>query len=176
MRTLYHLALSPYSRKVRLALAEKKLPFDLKAEKIWERRHEFLALNPAGKVPTLVDEDGTVVPDSYAICEYLEERYPEPSLLGATITQRAETRRLVAWFDDKFFKEVSRNLVGEKALKKFLGLGEPNSDAIRAGDGPKCLYVRQGPRKGQRENASEGERKKKRPQHHEEAGESLEAV
>lgn len=133
MRTLYHLALSPYSRKVRLTLAEKKLPFELKAEKVWERRHDYLALNPAGKVPTLVDEDGTVVPDSYAICEYLEERYPEPSLLGTSIGQRAETRRLVAWFDDKFFKEVSRNIVGEKALKKFLGLGEPNSEAIRAG-------------------------------------------
>ena len=42
-------------------------------------------------------------------------------------------RRLVAWFDCKFQEEVTRNLVGEKILKRFLGLGEPSSEAIRAG-------------------------------------------
>jgi len=51
MRTLYHLWLHPYSRKVRLFLAEKRLDFDEKIEKIWERRTEFLTMNPAGDVP-----------------------------------------------------------------------------------------------------------------------------
>ena len=55
MRTLYHLWLHPFSRKVRLALAEKKLDFELKIEKTWERRTEFLAINPAGDVPVLVE-------------------------------------------------------------------------------------------------------------------------
>ena len=82
MRTLYHQWLSPFSRKVRLALGEKDLVADFSAEKTWERREEFLALNPAGTVPVLVDEDGTVVSDSVVICEYLDDLYPEPSLIG----------------------------------------------------------------------------------------------
>ena len=63
MRTLYHLPLSPFSRKVRLVLSEKRLPFDLRAEKVWERRAEYLELNPAGTVPTLVEDNGLVIPD-----------------------------------------------------------------------------------------------------------------
>ena len=43
MRILYHLPLSPFARKVRLALAEKRIPFDLRVERVWERREEFLA-------------------------------------------------------------------------------------------------------------------------------------
>ena len=54
MLTLYHLFLSSHSRKIRIVLREKGLEFELKAEKTWERRPEFLALNPAGEVPVLV--------------------------------------------------------------------------------------------------------------------------
>ena len=133
MRTLYHLALSPFCRKVRVALAEKKLDFELKFERVWERREEFLGLNPAGKVPVLVEQDGLVLADSYAICEYLEEAHPAPPLIGLNAAGRAETRRLAAWFDGKFHHEVTRNLMGEKVLKRFLGLGQPDAQAIRAG-------------------------------------------
>ena len=133
MRALYHLWLSPYSRKVRVVLREKKLDFEMKVERVWERRPEFLAMNPAGQVPVLEEEDGTVVVDSVAICEYLEEVHSEPALLGRTPRERAEVRRLVAWFDLKFGREVTQNLVGEKLMKRFLGLGEPSSGAIRAG-------------------------------------------
>ena len=68
MRVLYHLPLSPFARKVRLVLGEKRLPFDLQVEKVWERRPEYLELNPAGTVPTLVEENRLVVPDSGVIC------------------------------------------------------------------------------------------------------------
>lgn len=133
MRTLYHLWLDPRSRKVRIVLAEKAVPFDLKVEKVWERRTEFLALNPAGEVPVLVEEDGTTLATSTVVCEYLEEVYPTTNLLGTDPVQRAETRRLVSWFDEKFSREVTENLVGEKLMKRFLKLGEPHGPAIRAG-------------------------------------------
>jgi glutathione S-transferase len=68
-----------------------------------------------------------------AITEFLEEVYPEPPLIGGTPEERAEIRRLVAWFDHKFNAEVTGNLVGEKIMNRFLGLGEPDSRAIRAG-------------------------------------------
>ncbi len=133
MRTLYHVWLHPFSRKVRLALAEKRLEFDLQVEKIWERRTAFLAMNPAGDVPVLVEADGTILSNSQVICEYLEEVYPEVNLLGTDPMQRAETRRLVGWFDVKFNREVTDNLVGEKLMKRFLKLGEPHGPSIRAG-------------------------------------------
>lgn len=133
MRTLFHLWLHPFSRKVRIALAEKKLEFDLKVEKVWERRTEFLAMNPAGDVPVLIEPDGTTLTNSQVICEYLDEVYTDNTLLGEAPIQRAETRRLVAWFDRKFNVEVSENLVGEKMMKRFLKLGEPHGPAIRAG-------------------------------------------
>src|SRR5690348_1706672 len=101
MRVLYHLWLSPQCRKVRLALTEKSLPFDMQVEKVWERHDEFLALNPAGEVPVLVEEDGTAIADSVAIVEYLEDTYPEKPLLGLTPAARAEVRRLSQWFDVK---------------------------------------------------------------------------
>ncbi len=133
MRTLFHLWLHPFSRKVRIALAEKNLEFELQIEKVWERRTEFLALNPAGDVPVLVEQDGTTLANSQVICEYLEEVYPEQNLLGHDPVQRAETRRLVSWFDGKFNHEVSENLVGEKLMKRYLQMGEPHGPSIRAG-------------------------------------------
>jgi glutathione S-transferase len=133
MRTLYHLWLSPASRRVRLVLAEKGLDFEMKIEKTWERRPEFLAMNPTGDVPVLIEEDGAVLADAGAISECLDEVYPDPPLLGVTPFARAEVRRLVAWFDGKFAREVTNNLVGEKVMKRFLGLGDPDTSAIRAG-------------------------------------------
>ena len=132
-RTLYHLPLSAPSRKVRLALAEKGLIFALEIERIWERRVEFLSLNPAGEVPVLLEAEGATLVDAQVICEYLEETYAAIDLIGATPVQRAETRRLIGWFDHKFAAEVTENLVGEKYTKRLLGLGDPHAPAIRAG-------------------------------------------
>jgi len=133
MRYLYHLPLSPASRTVRLALSEKRLSFELKLEKVWERRPEYLEINPACTVPTLLEDNGLVVPDSGVICEYLEEAYPDTPLLGGTLAERVEVRRLVAWFDGKFDEEVTRNLVGEKFMKRIAGLGNPDATALRIG-------------------------------------------
>ncbi len=133
MLALHHFWLCPFSRKVRVVLGEKDVPFNLVFEKYWERPEAFLALNPAGQVPVLVDDEGIALADSNAICEYLDERYPDRPLIGFDARARAETRRLVAWFDGKFFEEVTRNVVDEKVLKRFMRMGHPDSGAIRAG-------------------------------------------
>ncbi len=114
-------------------MAEKKLPFEMRAEKVWERRPEYLEMNPANTVPTLVEENGLVVADSGVICEYLEEAYPATPLLGRSLAERVEVRRLVAWFDGKFAQEVTVNLLGEKFMKRLLGRGNPEAGALRAG-------------------------------------------
>lgn len=133
MRILYHLPLSPYSRKVRLVMAEKRLPFELRVEKVWERQPSYLELNPACTVPTLVEDTGLVIADSRVICEYLEESYPDVQLLSHAMGERVETRRLVSWFDEKFFSEVTRHLLWEKTMKQALKLGPPDANALRAG-------------------------------------------
>jgi glutathione S-transferase len=114
-------------------MAEKGLAFELKIEKVWERRVDFLQLNPAGEVPVLTEPDGTTLSDGRGILEYLEEVYPDPNLLGNEPVQRAETRRLIAWFEQKFNREVTENLVGEKFMKRFVRMGAPHGPSIRAG-------------------------------------------
>ena len=133
MRILYHIPLSPYARKVRLVLAEKRLPFELRLEKTWERRDAYLALNPAGTVPMLEEDNGLAIPDSTVICEYLDEAYPDLSLMGHTLAERVEVCRLSAWFDGKFSREVTENLLGEKHMRRLTGRGNPDPGAIRSG-------------------------------------------
>lgn len=133
MRILHHFSLSPYSRKVRLMLGEKRLPFEPLTERPWEKRPEFARLNPAQEVPVLVEDNGLIVPDSSVICEYLEEAYPDPCLLGRTLAERVEVRRLVAWFDNVFARDVTRKLLGEKIFKRLSGRGNPDGTALREG-------------------------------------------
>ena len=89
MYRLYHLPLSPFCRKVRLVLAEKRVEVDLVEERPWERRLDFLRMNPAGKVPVLVTGDGAVLAESRAICGYLNETMPEPPLMPGDAAERA---------------------------------------------------------------------------------------
>ena len=133
MRTLYHLWLCPFSRKVRIVLGEKNLDFTLKQELPWKKRKEFLELNPAGLVPVLEEENSIIIADSNAICEYLDEFYDKGTLYGRDPYQRAEVRRLIAWFDSKFHSEVTCKLVLEKTIKRYLGNGWPDPKVIRKG-------------------------------------------
>ncbi len=132
MNKLYHFPLSPYSRKVRLVLAEKKIEVQLVEERYWEKDSDFMRRNPAGKVPVL--KLGTrTMSESQAICEYLEEVYPAPPLLPRDPDARFEVRRLVSWFDDKFYHEVTSKLVGERVYRKVMGTGYPDSANVKAG-------------------------------------------
>ena len=132
MLRLYHQPLCPFSRKIRLVLREKNLVAELTEVAPWDREPEFLKLNPAAEVPVLV-VDETVVADSAAIADYLNETHPEPDLLGRSQAQRNEVRRLVGWFDVKFRREVTDLLWGEKLLRRLKRNGVPSSEALRAG-------------------------------------------
>jgi len=133
MLTLYHSPLVPSCRKVRLMLREKNIEHKLVNEDFWTRRIEFFAMNPAGEVPVLVTEKSQIICGSYAICEYIDETFPQIQFYGNTPMERAEVRRLVEWFDGKFDREVSQFILFEKVFKRSLGYGEPASEAIRAG-------------------------------------------
>jgi glutathione S-transferase len=113
MARLYHVPLSPFCRKVRLSLAEKRIEVELVEERYWEKEADFLRRNPAAKVP-VIRLDGKLMAESAAICEYLEETRPEPSLMPSDPDGRYEVRRLVNWFDDKFHNEVTSKLLYER--------------------------------------------------------------
>lgn len=132
MAKLYHVALSPFCRKVRLVLAEKKIECELTEERYWDASTDFLRRNPAGKVPVL-RLDGLTMAESTPICEYIEEKYPDPKLLPEEPEARYETRRLVAWFDDKFHSEVTSKLLYERVNKKLMAKGFPDSSSVKAG-------------------------------------------
>lgn len=138
---LYHHPFDPASRRIRLALAERGVSASLVLEKPWEPSAALRALNPAGEVPVLIVDAGgekQIVIDGQAICEYLDETHTG-TLLGRTPLERAETRRLIAWFDRKMHKEVTELLVGEKAVKRLCGRGgEPDSTLIRAA----CMNIK----------------------------------
>lgn len=132
MAKLYHVPLSPFCRKVRLCLAEKRIECELVEERYWEADPDFLRRNPAGKVPILKIDDLTLS-ESTPICEYIEDKYPEPALMPKGHHARFEVRRLVAWFDDKFHNEVTSKLLYERVNKKVMGKGFPDSTNVKSG-------------------------------------------
>lgn len=135
MRTLHHWVLDPFSRQVRLAIAEKGVRARLREEHVWDGRQDFLAINPAGATPVLVEGSAPKVAiiGARAILEYLEETEPAPALLPARPIERAEARRLADWFDRKFDAEVNACILFEKVEKKVTGQGPPDAAMIRRG-------------------------------------------
>lgn len=132
-RTLYHQPLSPFCRKIRVMLGEKRLAYELIDEKPWEERDGFLALNPGGTVPVLVEDNGTAIAESLAIAEYLDEVYTAIPLIPGTPAERGEIRRINLWFDLKFADEVSKPVLFEKVDRRVNRWGEPSLANIRAG-------------------------------------------
>jgi len=140
MFTLFHHPFCPHSRFVRLVLGEYGLDAQLVEERVWERHEDFLALNPAGTTPVLLAENQSPIPGVAIIAEYIDETHgadmAQKRLLPTTMAERIEVRRLMAWFNDKFFEEASHPLVTERIYKRFMseenGGGAPAAEVIRA--------------------------------------------
>ena len=131
MWMLYQFPLCPFSRKIRLLLSEKNIPFDLVREDPWTASDHFFNLNPAGRTPVIANQDkNIVIPDSRAIAEYFEETVDRNPMINGTATQRAEIRRLVALFDENFYADVTAPLLSERMKKRILRQ-PPDSGALR---------------------------------------------
>jgi glutathione S-transferase len=140
MATLLHYPLCPFSRSIRLALAECGIEATLTEERPWEWRPGFIELNPAGSLPVLITDTDGVISGAYAISEYLDETAGGDSearpfrLFPGPAPARAEARRLVDWFHRKFHEEVTAYLVDEKVYRRYgPNGGSPNIEAMRAG-------------------------------------------
>ena len=98
MKLLGSLA-SPYVRKVRIVIAEKRLDFELVLENVWAADTTIQQFNPLGKVPCLLTEDGGALFDSRVIVEHLDTRTPVCKLIPATSRERAEVKTWEALAD-----------------------------------------------------------------------------
>ena len=85
---------SPYARKVRIALAEKGIPFQLQTEVPWDSTTTIPQYNPLEKLPVLILDDGSAVYESRFILEYLEAKHPEPPLLPDDIDGKLAARQV----------------------------------------------------------------------------------
>jgi len=136
MPKLHHFALDPFSRRMRLALGEYGSGVELSDEEPWAPGPAVFALNPAGMLPILVADDGTVVSGIEAITEFLEETLGQTTpLIPGDARARAEVRRLIGWFDTKFYAEVTEPVLTEKVVRRFMpreaGGGSPDTQRVR---------------------------------------------
>ncbi len=130
MWRLFQYPLCPFSRKVRLACAVKGIDVELVSEFPWERRDGFAALNPAQQTPVICN-GAITLSDSAAICDYFEETVARTPLLGGGPEERAEARRLIAWFDQKFYAEVTAPLLSERMYKRLISRAPPDAGLVR---------------------------------------------
>jgi glutathione S-transferase len=140
MPTLYHHPMSAASRFVRLVLHEYGMETEQVEERTWEKRRDFLALNPAATLPVYVDDSMHALCGAWVIAEYIDETAGvlkhEHRLMPDDVLQRAEVRRLMDWYLNKLEHDVTRYLVRERVFKllmpKEAGGGAPDSKALRA--------------------------------------------
>ncbi len=133
MRRLVHHPLCPFSRTVRLVLAEKDIAFTLIEENFYEKRPQLLRLNPSGRLPICIEEDTqAILVESLPIVEYFEELGVGRPLLPTDLYERAEVRRLCRLFDDSFYREAVEPLLNERVWKRLTRDGYPDSRVIRA--------------------------------------------
>jgi len=132
MVLLVHSSILPQCRKIRILMAEKKMLYVLKEETPWALSKDIMKINPSGELPIFIF-DGNIIAGNYAISEFLEETYTQNRLIVGGNKERAETRRLVDWFDNKFYREVYQYIAGEKIYKRFASKQPPESRKIKAG-------------------------------------------
>ncbi|MFN0265300.1 glutathione S-transferase family protein [Tepidamorphus sp. 3E244] len=141
MFTLHHHPFCPFSRTVRIAMGEYGMGAEFVEQRTWERRREFLEMNPANTLPVLLIGQAGRIVGLRPILEFLDET-KGPSLgprrmMPTDPYDKAEVRRLLDWFDDNFHGEVTQYLVREKIFKRFMraedGGGGPDTRLILAG-------------------------------------------
>ena len=140
MLTLFHHPFCPHSRFIRLAVAEHGVEVRLVEERPWARREEFLVMNPAGTTPVLVTDGAPAIPGASVICEFLDETLGREKdghrLLAQDINDRIEVRRLLSWFNDKFFRKSqdrwSSSGSTSDSWRPSDGGGPPDTESIRA--------------------------------------------
>jgi glutathione S-transferase len=138
MPKLHHFTLDPHGRRLRLSLEEYGVAVQLTEERPWQPSAQLHKLNPSGMSPVYVEDSGIAICGAEAITEYLEETIGQHMpLIPGSVVARAEVRRLVSWFDVKFYTEVTEPVLTEKVIRRFVasptGSSAPNMGRVRQG-------------------------------------------
>ena len=138
MPKLHHFSLDPHGRRLRLSLAEYGVEVQCVDERPWQPSGQVARLNPSGLTPVYVEDSGLAICGPEAITEYLEETLGQAKpLIPGSALARAEIRRLVGWFDVKFYTEVTEPVLTEKVIRRFVasatGSSAPSMGRVRTG-------------------------------------------
>jgi glutathione S-transferase len=119
---LLYNSIGPNPKVVRMFMAERgieipRVEVDLMGGE--NRREPYLSKNPSGQCPALELDDGTVLAEITAICEYLDEKYPGPSLIGATPEERAKTRMWARRIDINILEPMANGFRYSDGIKMF---------------------------------------------------------
>ena len=115
-------SIGPNPHTVRMFMAERgiEIPLeDLDIQKGLNRQEAYLKTNPAGQTPCLVLDDGSVVTEITAICEYLDEKFPGDRLMGDTPEARAQNRRWTRWVDLNIVEPMATGFRSSEGLPMF---------------------------------------------------------
>ena len=118
MRLLYTKR-SPYARKVRAALIEKGISVDLVDENLQDKSALLKSVNPLGKIPTLILDDGQIIYDSHVICVYLDEIKPSPRLIPTETQKQVEVLKWEALADDLMTTAINAYMEKTRHPKDF---------------------------------------------------------
>jgi len=129
--TLYNAARCPYAARARIVLAEKGLEVEIVEIDLSDRPAWLYEKNPAGRVPVVEEDGGLPLPESTVIMEFLEERYPEPSLLPLDPADRAAVRCLI-FRDDELTDPYYAFRRGEEGAREELDAALARLDAMLA--------------------------------------------
>lgn len=126
MTTLYGAPLSPFVRKTMLVLAHKGVEYDQVIVAPENRSADFYKISPLGKIPAYKD-DRVVLCDSTVICEYLEDKYPNPEILPFGAAQRAHTRWYEEYADTKLASLCAEKIFRNRVLNPLVA-GKPSDE------------------------------------------------
>src|ERR1700742_625235 len=120
---VYGSNVSPFVRKVRVVLAEKKQDYTLEPVTPFTPPPEFLAISPLKRIPVLRDTDlaePNTLPDSSIICDYLEHKFSKPALYPADPFERARALWYEEYADSVMAQNIGRGLFFERIVKKMM--------------------------------------------------------
>ena len=121
--------LSPYVRKVLVCLELKGIAYQIDPIVPFYGNDEFARLSPLRRVPVLID-DAVTVCDSTVICEYLEERYPQPRLFPQGAPQRARARWLEEFADSRMGDVIVWRFFNQLVIRRFVWGEKPDETAV----------------------------------------------
>jgi glutathione S-transferase len=131
MINFFHYPMCPISRQIRIYLAELNVEVNIIKETYWDRREEFVQINPASTVPVIIFTGEPII-GYYAITEFLSENFDNFYLMPKILSEKTLIRQEIYWFNEKFYREVSKIILEEKMIRLLRRIGGPRSEYKRA--------------------------------------------